>query len=246
MISATIITLNEEKNLEKALKSLVNIADEVIVVDSGSTDKTKEIAKNLGATVFFRKLDNFANQKNYAASKTKGDWILSLDADEEIPSDLGAEIKQAVKNDKFAGFLIPRKNIILGKEIKYSRWSPDCHIWLWKKNLGRWEGEVHEEVKVNGEVGKLKNCKIHNSHKTVSMFMDANNKYSELEAQALAKKGSSFSLIKMFWHTFFEFNIRYIYKRGFLDGKEGFTLSYLMGLHKLSIWIKLWEQNTKK
>ncbi len=237
MISATIITLNEQEKIGKALESLEGLAQEVIVVDSGSNDKTLEIAKKSGAKVYIREFDNFANQKNYALLKTTGDWVLSIDADEEITPALKEEIKKAVKNSEYAGYLIPRRNFILGKEIKYSRWSPDRHIWLWRKNSGIWVGDVHEEVEVNGKVGILKNSKIHNSHETLSSFMKANNFYSELEAKNL-----KFSLWRLFMDPFLEFFIRYIYKKGFLDGKEGFILAYMMSVYKLTVWTKAWEK----
>lgn len=246
MISATIITLNEEKNIKKALQSIKGVVDEVIIVDSGSTDKTVEIAEKLGAKVFLRKFDNFANQKNRALSKTTNDWILSLDADEEIPSALADEIKIAVKNDDIAGYLILRRNFILGKEIKYSRWSPDKHIWLWKKDKGKWVGEVHEEVEVLGKVGHLKNSKIHNSHQTLSDFIDSNNFYSTLLAESMYKKGVNFSLFRMFWNSIWEFKIRFFYKLGFLDGWRGFVLAYMMAIYHLMVWIKLWQRNQRK
>lgn len=246
MISATIISLNEEDKIGDAIKSLRGLTDEIIVVDSGSKDKTIEVAKKLGAEVYFREFDNFANQKNWAVSKTKGDWVLALDADEKIPADLAEEIKGAVGNDQYAGYLIPRRNFILGKEIKYSRWSPDAHIWLWKKDSGKWIGEVHEEVVVFGGIGLLKNSKIHSSHETISSFINANNLYSDLEAKSLFKDHVKFSFFKMFWDPFLEFSIRFFYKKGFLDGREGFALAYMMGIYKLTVWIKLWELEKKK
>ncbi|MDD5147101.1 MAG: glycosyltransferase family 2 protein [Candidatus Daviesbacteria bacterium] len=246
MISAIIITLNEEDKIGRAIKSLKGLADEIIVVDSGSSDKTLDIAESLGAKVYFRKFDNFANQKNWAVSKTKGDWILSLDADEEILGSLAEEIKEASKSNNFAGYLLPRRNFIFKKEIKHSRWSPDLHIWLWKKDCGRWVGDVHEEVVVSGKVGLLKGSKIHNSHDTVSSFIKANNLYSTLDARKLFRKNIKFSFIKMFRETFFEFFIRFFYKRGFLDGSEGFILAYIMGIYKLTVWIKLWELERKE
>lgn len=241
MISATIITLNEEKKIASALRSLQRLVKEIVVVDSGSTDKTLEIAKKFRAKIFFRKFDNFANQKNFALSKVTGDWVLSIDADEEIPNDLAKEIKQTIKKTKVVGFLIPRRNFILGKEIKYSRWSPDRHIWLWKKDFGKWEGMVHEEVKVSGEVASIKHPKIHNSHQTITDFMTTNNFYSELESQSLFKSKINFSFPGMLWDPFAEFILRYIYKMGFLDGKRGFILAYLMGIYKLMVWVKLWH-----
>ncbi|MBU1031366.1 glycosyltransferase family 2 protein [Patescibacteria group bacterium] len=246
MISATIITLNEQDSIGKVIESLKGLVSEIIVVDSGSNDQTAPIAKKFGAKVFIRKFDNFANQKNFAVSKATRDWILSLDADEEIAPALTEEIKQAVKSDKFSGYLIPRKNIILGKLIKYSRWSPDLHVWLWKKNCGRWIGDVHEEVIVTGKVGLLKNSKIHNSHKTVSSFIKANNFYSTLEAQSLLKNKIKFSFLKMLMDPFFEFLIRFVYKKGFLDGSRGFVLAYLMSIYKLAVWIKFWELEKKR
>lgn len=241
MISATIITLNEEDKIGDAIRSVKGLADEIIVVDSGSTDKTLEIAKNLGAKVYFRKFDNFASQKNWAVSKTSGGWILSLDADEVITGELATEIKRVVKESNCDGYLIPRRNFLLGKEIKHSRWSPDIHIWLWKKDSGKWTGDVHEEVIARGKVGRLKNNKIHHSHKTVSEFIQVNNHYSSLESEALFKDGIKFSFGKMFWTSFFEFFIRFFYKLGFLDGKQGFVLAYLMGICKLTVWVKVWE-----
>lgn len=246
MISATIITLNEADNISRAIKSLNGLANEIIVVDSGSTDKTLAIAKSLDAKVYIRKFDNFANYKNWAASKTRGDWILSLDADEIISEELAEEIKEAVKSDEYAGYLIPRRNFILGKEIKYSRWSPDQHIWLWKKDAGRWVGNVHEEVVVLGKVGLLENSKIHHSHKTLTSFLKANNLYSTLEAQVLFKKGIKFSFWRMFEDSLFEFFLRFFYKMGFLDGRRGFILAYAMAIYKLTLWIKLWELEQKR
>lgn len=246
MISVTIITLNEEKNITKLLKNLEDFADEIIIVDSGSTDKTIELAKKFKVKVFFRKFDNFANQKNWAASKVNEEWILSIDADEEIPNSLKQEIKGAIKNKQYNGYLIPRRNFILGREIKHSRWSPDKHIWLWRKDHGKWVGDVHEEVKVSGDVGKLKNSKIHNSHKTISNLFESNNFYSALLAQSMHKKSIKFSFLKMLWDSYFEFFVRFFYKLGFLDGWRGFVLAYAMAVYQLMVWIKLWELEQKK
>ncbi len=246
MISTTIITLNEEEKIEKAIKSIKNLSDEIIVIDSGSEDKTVEIANKLGAKVFFRKFDNFADQKNFAVSKASGDWILSLDADEEIPSGLTMEIKNAVENKEYSAYLIPRRNFILGKEIKHTWWSPDKHIWLWKKDKGKWIGEVHEEVGVLGKVGELKNAKIHFQTDSVAEFLQGNEAYSDLLAKSLFKRGVRFSLFRLIWDPLLEFFTRFVYKLGFLDGLRGFILSYLMAIYKITVWIKLYGfQNLK-
>ncbi len=246
MITAIIITLNEEKNIPKALESVKDLADEVIVVDCGSKDKTVELAKEFGAKVFIREFDNFANQKNWAVLKASNEWILSLDADEIISKELAGEIKIAIQDNNYSGYLIPRRNFILGAEIKHSRWSPDSHIWLWKKDKGKWVGDVHEEVKVLGKIGLLKSAKIHNSHQSVTDFIEANDQYSDLESQILFSNKVPFSFLKMIKMSAFEFCIRFFYKRGFLDGWRGFTLSYLMAIYQLMVWIKLWDLEKNK
>lgn len=246
MISVTIITLNEEKNIKAALESVKDLANEIVVVDCGSKDKTVEIAKRFGAKVFSRKFDNFANQKNWATLKTSNEWILSLDADEIISKELAGEIKIAIQDNNYSGYLISRRNFILGAEIKHSRWSPDKHIWLWKKNKGKWVGDVHEEVKVLGKIGLLKSAKIHNSHQSVADFIEANDQYSDLESQVLFSNKVSFSFSKMIKMSVFEFCIRFIYKKGFLDGWRGFVLAYLMAMYQLMVWIKLWDLEKSK
>ena len=243
-LSVTIITLNEEDNIKRCLDSIKEIANEIIVVDSGSTDKTVEIAKKYGIKVYERKFDNYSNQKNYAAEKTTGDWILSLDADEKINTELAEEIKKAIKTTNYSAYSIPRKNIILGKWIKYTRWQPelDRHVWLWRKGRGKWLDEVHEELAVDGEVGRLKNAKVHYQYKKVSDFMDMMNRYSELDAGQRVKKGVKFSYFKFFLDPIYNFLVRYIYRWGFLDGWRGFVLSYLMGIYHLNLWVKIWER----
>lgn len=243
-LSVTVITLNEEDNIKGCILSVKNIADEIILVDSGSKDKTVEIAKELGAKTYFRKFDSFDQQKNWAVSKCSGDWVLSLDADERVPGDLGEEIKRSIQSSDCVGFLMGRRNFILGGEIKHTRWSPDEHIWVWKKDLGRWEGKVHEEVVLNGKIGRLNGKKIHYSHKTVADFFSANNKYSSLEVEKADK--IKFSYFKLFWDPLFEFALRFFYKKGFLDGWRGFILSVLMAVYKISVWVKLWELDAFK
>lgn len=243
-LSVTIITLNEEKDLPRCLDSIKEIADEIVVVDSGSTDETVEIAKKYGAKVYERQFDNYSNQKNYAAQKTTGDWILSLDADEKIGPELAREIQEAIKESKFVAYSMPRKNVIFGKFIKYTRWQPefDRHIWLWKRGKGSWEGEVHEELMADGEIGKLKNAKIHYQYKNVSGFMEMINRYSEFDAGQRVKKGIKFSYFRLFFDPIYNFLVRCVYRWGFLDGWRGFVLSYLMALYHLSLWVKIWER----
>jgi len=245
-LSATIITLNEEEKLKDCLESIKDLADEIVLVDSGSTDKTLEIAKNFNAKIFHRKFDNFANQKNFAIDKASNEWVLSIDADEIIPASLANEIKNAIISENYDGYFIPRRNFILGSEIKHTRWSPDKHIWLFKKNKSLWVGEVHEEVKVDGKVGELKNAKMHYQDKTISEFIEGNNFYARLLAKDMYKKGKKFSLVRFFYDPVYEFLLRFIYKKGFLDGWRGFVLSLLMAYYQMTVWLKLLSLQTKK
>ncbi len=249
MLSVTIITLDEEKDLPKCLESVKDLADEIVVVDSGSTDKTVEIARKFAAEVFVRKFDNYSNQKNFAANMAKGDWILSVDADEEIEPALANEIKLKLRDIKngINGFSIPRKNIILGKFIRYTRWQPelDRHIWLWKKDAGKWVNEVHEEVLVEGKVEKLKNAKIHKQYKSVEEFFQMMVRYSQFDAEERVGKGIHFSYLRLFFDPIYNFLVRYFYRLGFLDGWRGFVLSYLMAVYHLIVWVKIWEKDRK-
>lgn len=249
-LTATIIAYNEEENLPRVVNSVKNLADEiVVVVDARTTDRTRELAEKIGARVFERRFDNFANQKNFAASKASGDWILSLDADEEISPELSREIKSVISHQssaisKFVAYSMPRKNLILGKFIKYTRWQPelDRHVWLWRKGKGKWVGEVHEELEVDGEVGKLKNPKIHYQYETVSQFLEMMDRYSELDASQRLKSGIRFSFFRLFFGPLYNFLVRYFYRLGFLDSWRGFVLSFLMAIYHLELWIKVWER----
>ena len=245
-ISATVITLNEEENIAKCLESLKSLVDEIILIDSGSKDRTVEIAKEFGARIYGRRFDDYKSQKNFALSKTSNDWILSVDADEVIPKALTDEIKEVLPETKFAGFLIPRRNFILGGEIKHSRWSPDKHIWVWRKSKGKWEGEVHEEVFVEGSVGELKNAKIHYQDKTIFSFISKNTRYAKLEAVKKYRAGQRFSIISFFWDPIFEFSVRYIYKKGYLDSWRGLVLVLFMAIYKIQVNLNLFFISSKK
>lgn len=240
-LSATVITFNEEEDLPRCLASLKSLVDEIVVIDSGSSDQTLRIAKEYGAKVTHRKFTNFAEQKNYASDQATGDWILSVDGDEEITADLGKEIRRAIESREYDGYLIGRRNYILGGEIKHSWWSPDQHIWLWRKGYGRWQGDVHEEVEVKGEVGTLRQAKLHYQDKTVAEFMAKNNRYSSLEAERLYRAGSRFSWWRMVYQVKFEFFMRYFFKQGYLDGWRGLVLACLMSIYKCLVWLKILE-----
>lgn len=237
-LSVVIPTLNEEKDLPDTLKSLEPLNAEIIVIDSGSKDKTKEISMSYGAKFVYHLFQGFDSQRNYADTITSGEWILSIEADVVISPDLAREISEAIKNNKVNAYFIPRKNIIWGKIINHTNWGPkdDCHIWLYRRNSGRWQGKVHEEyIPKNGPVGTLNNYLVHKNYETVSEFIDKIDKYSEF---SVANHNST-SLIE----PVVEFFRRYFYKLGFLDGYRGLFLSYLQSIYYMSLFVKI---NTKK
>jgi len=241
-ISTVVITLNEGKNIRRCLDSVKDFSYEIVVVDSGSTDKTVEIAKSFGAKVYTRKFDDFGSQKEYGVGKAVGEWIFSLDADEEVTDELAQELVVVSGDDDYDGYLVPRRNVILGKEIKHTRWSPDEHVWFYRKGKGKWGKGVHAEVVVDGKVGKLKGAKMHYQHETVADFVDMINSYTEGEANEKVSRGERFSYFKLFYYPLLSFFRRFFYKKGFLDGWRGFVLSYLMAIYRMTTWVKVWEK----
>ncbi len=246
-LTVCIITLNEENNIRRCLDSIKSIADEIILVDSGSSDNTVQIAKECDAKVYINKFVDYASQKNYAASKASSEWIYFIDADEVNTKELSEEIVKAIHNEEFDAFLIPRRNILLRREIKHSRWSPDKHIWLYKKVSGKWVGDIHEEIETKGQAGELQNAKIHYSYSTVRDFVSMINRYTELTAMSMVSNGVRFSAFRLVYDPLKSFLGRYVIKSGFLDGPEGFMLALLMAYYRTTTWLKVWEKtNVKK
>ena len=241
------IVKNEEKNLAKCLNSVENLVDEIVIVDSGSTDKTIEIAKTFGAKIFKREFDSFSNQKNYALSIATNEWVLHLDADEVLSKELVEEIKFVIINTKLDGFYLIRTNFFLGKQMKYSGINKEYRLRLAKKSVSKYVGGIiHEELIVNGKVGKLKNIMIHNSYPTISSYFNKLEQYTTLGAKKLLEKNKKAKVIDIVFKPPFEFIKRYILKCGFLDGIRGFIWAVLYAFYTFIKYIKLWEFCSKK
>src|ERR1035437_5808393 len=196
-LSVVISAFNEENKIEACLKS-IGFADEIIVVNNSSTDKTEEIAGKYTKNIYKQKNDpsSIDIQKNFGFSKATGDWILSLDADEEVSKELAGEIKTLIKNNvKESGFWIPRKNFTFGKWIEHTGWYPDHQLRLFRKGKGRFlDKHVHEKIKIEGEVGYLKNHILHQNYQTIPQFVHrAIDLYCPSEAEYLIDKGYIFS-----------------------------------------------------
>jgi glycosyltransferase involved in cell wall biosynthesis len=240
-LSVGLLTFNSERKLEEVLKSVREIADEIVALDSGSTDKTLEILKSYGAKVYQRKFDNFVSQKNHLLSLTTKEWVLFLDDDEALSPQLASSIEKAIKNPSFDGYYINRLTNYLGRWIRHA-WYPDWHLRLAKREKCRWVGsEVHESLKVEGRVGYLKGDLLHYSYSSVSEHLSKIDRYSTLYARGALKRGKRFSLLKLLTSPAAAFVRRYLLKRGFLDGFEGFVLSVMASYYTFLKYLKLWE-----
>lgn len=241
-ITVIILTKNEEKNLPFCLKSIRQLADEIIIVDDKSSDKTINIAEKAKAKILRRDLDDFASQRNFALSKVKTPWVLLIDADERVTPQLAEEIKMAVKSKKFNGYRFPRKNVIFGKWVKYSGWYPDWQLHLFKTKKGKFIEKVHEQVKIEGRVGELKNALLHNNYQSISQYLTKIIPYTTLEAENLIDSGYKFDWHDLLKKPLGEFLRRFFAEEGYNDGVHGLALSLLQAFAELIVYLKIWEK----
>ena len=269
-VSVLVLTRNEELNLEACLSCLTSF-DEVIVLDSMSTDHTVEIAKKFGATVIQRVFDNFSAHKNWAISNIpiRNEWILMIDADERVENDLLEEIDRVVAtNDIFIdGYYIARKNIFDGVWIRYGGWYPDFQMRLFRRGRAHYESRiVHEHVLLEGKEGYLKNSLLHHDFKGLERYFDRHNTYSSMEAveayRVLRNPENSSSYIQpsifsrgpkrrrylkllayryLPFRPFFKFLWMYVFRLGFLDGRMGFRFCLLHTFYEYQVSLKLKE-----
>jgi len=217
-LSIVILTKNNQDTIEYAIKSSL-FADEILIIDSGSTDKTLEIAKRYNVKIIHQEWLGYAKQKQFGVDMAKNDWVFVLDSDEEITKELQKEILNILQNPKHKGYYIKRKNIYFGKMLNYGLY-PDSHIRLFNKNFGKFnDREVHESVIIKGKVGKLKKYMIHRAYATIEECIDSFNRYSTLGA-----KNNNFKAIFSANWMFFKI---YILKLGFLDGWHGYIVARL-------------------
>jgi glycosyltransferase involved in cell wall biosynthesis len=236
-LSVVIITLNEEQNLGRTLESVKPLITdgqgEIIVVDSGSTDRTVEIAKSYGAKVFVEEWKGFAAQKNSAIEKAAGEWVLSLDADEEVEPELAREIRSALQAsgarnpESTCGHWIPRKNYFLGRWIRHGGFWPDPKLRLFLKGKGSVEiRAVHETVKVDGGTPILKHALLHHAYPTLEIYLEHMRRYADLGAEMLKDKPRWWLWLNRWLNPPLTFFYNYVVRLGFLDGREGFLLHW--------------------
>ena len=246
-LSVVIVTQDEEANLGRTLQS-VNWADERIVLDSGSTDRTLDIAREQGAQVFEESWKGYANQKNSAIAKASGDWVLSLDADEEVSPELAESIKHAISaSEAYNGYFMARRNFFLGRWIRHGGFYPDRKLRLFRRGTGQFvERDVHETIRVDGRTATLSGDLIHHAYPTLSGYIDTMNRYSSLGAQIVLRDGKASRsfvafLANVYYRPAFNLTWNYVFRGGFLDGREGFLLHLYHNVYVSWKYAKAWE-----
>lgn len=248
-ISCVIITLNEEENIRRTLEA-VSWCDEIIVVDSGSEDKTIDICKEFDCKIFNKEFEGYGEQKSYAISLAKNDWILNIDADEVVSINLKNEIKSIFSEDEinYNGFYLLRSLVFLGKRFKYGRESKEYHLRLFNRKLGNFNSnKVHEKVELNGTTVKLKGILYHYSYSSIDQYFKKFNAYTTKSAQVLFDDGNNgrSTAVIIFGFPVYFFKNYFVY-RNFLNGTQGFLWAFFSSLYPVIKYFKLWAMRNKK
>ena len=245
-LSAIIITLNEADNIEDCLRHLA-FCDERIVVDCGSEDNTVALARQQGALVTHHAFEGFGAQKNHALSLATGDWVLSVDADERVTPALAAEILAAIQTDAADGYDFTRLSSFCGREIRHSGWYPDYVLRLFRRGRGRFSHHlVHERVICDGPVGRLSQQLLHDTMPELEDALSRINRYSSAGAAELAASGRRVSFASGILHGWWRFMTHYVFRAGFLDGREGFLLAVLNAEGTYYRYMKAWIAQRRK
>jgi glycosyltransferase involved in cell wall biosynthesis len=241
-VSVTVIAWNEEDRLKACLES-VGWADEIIVIDAESTDKTVQVAREFTDKIWVRPWPGFAAQKNFALELADGEWILSLDADERVTPELRSRIDAIVRAGGPAdGYAIPRRNLFWGAWVRHGGLYPDYQLRLFRRGAGRFvDSAVHESVMVAGRVEKVAEPLLHHSYRGLDDFVTRSNRYSTLAAAELVKRGGHPTLLGLALRPLGRFLSMYILRAGFLDGWRGFVLAVLYANYVFLRMAKAWE-----
>ncbi len=249
MISAVVLTKNEEKNIVDCLELLL-FCDEIIVVDDNSSDRTLELIERFDEKVKVFKRDlggDFSAQRKFGVEKTNNDWVLFVDADERINADLATEIRENMsKSAEFGGFLIPRVDFMWGRALKHGESGNIKLLRLFNKKRGDLKGKVHETWETKSKVGVLINPIQHYPHPTISQFLKEINFYTDLRAAELYREGIKVGFVSVIIYTKGKFIVNYFLKLGFLDGIPGLIHATLMAFHSFLVRGKLWQLWQKK
>lgn len=242
-LSIYVLTFNNERTVERCLRSL-RWADELVIVDSDSTDNTPKICRRFTDHVYQRKWTNHQEQYQYAADLTTNRWVMFVDADEEVPPELAQEIREELKadNGQWDGYIVHRRTYYLGRWIKYGGWYPDYEIRLYDRDKGRWKGGLHAKVTVDGRIRTMKNHYYHYTYRDISDQIQTIDQYSQTAAEDMLRDGKKFSFFHMVLNPLFRFIKEYIFKRGFLDGIPGLVIVVSTMFYVFIKHAKLWER----
>jgi glycosyltransferase involved in cell wall biosynthesis len=247
-LAVCVITLNEEDRIGDCLDS-VAWAEEIIVVDSGSADRTAALAAAKGARVITRPWPGYAAQKNFAFAEATADWVLSIDADERVSPELGGEIRALLADPPpaAAGASMPRRTFYLGRWITHGGWYPDRKVRLARRGRGRWEGEhLHERLVADGPVAALRGDLLHHTYRDIGDHLRTIDRFTTAAARGMLAQGRGGALRGMLLHPPAKFAKMYLLKRGFLDGAAGFVVAVLGGVYVFLKYAKLWELQRRK
>ena len=241
-VSVYVLTYNNRRTIERCLRSL-EWAEELVIVDSFSTDGTFEICQRYTDRACQRPFAGHRDQYQYAADQTTREWIMFVDADEEIPPELAQEIREAVGSGSSGanGFFVYRQTFYLGRWIRYGGWYPDGEIRLYRREKGRWEGGLHAKIAVQGKVQCLRNKYLHYTYGNLSDQIQTIDRYSRIAAEDLIREGKQFGLFPMLFHPPFRFLKEYLLKKGFLDGIPGLIIVVSTMFYVFVKYAKVWE-----
>lgn len=245
-LSVVILTKNEEKNILDCLES-VKSADEIVIVDDESEDRTCEVAQRFSKKIkiFKRKLNgDFSAQRNFGLNKTRGSWVLFVDADERVSGEFFDQIKSQVEDTNAVGFKIKRKDVIFGKKINFGETGKFSLIRIAQKGSGFWKGKVHEEWRIEGPVETLTGELLHFPHQTVGEFLSELNNYSSIRARELYDRGVKTSPLEIIAYPNLKFIMNFLIRLGFLDGIPGFIIAMTMSFHSFLVRSKLWLKSS--
>lgn len=246
MLSVVITAWNEAPNLARAVRSVSGLADEVVVVDTESTDDTVKIAKSLGCKVFRHANTRIVEPvRNFSISKASGDWILLLDADEEVTPSLASEIRQIIAGNKYDFCRLPRQNIIFGHWITTGHWWPDYVYRLFKKGSVTWQDTIHSVPRTVGTgydfPGLEKFALVHHNYSSISQYLDRLNRYTDIQSQSLISSDYRFVWPDLVTKPAAEFFTQYFARHGYSMGLHGLALSLLQAVSELAVYLKVWQ-----
>ena len=247
-ISAVIITFNEEDRLPEALNSLQGVADEIVVVDSFSTDRTPEIAKQSRVHFYQNRFEDYGQQKNFAMQKAGHEWILNLDADERVSPELEKAIMELKLNEpaeKIGAYAIKRKTFYLGHWIRHSGWYPDRKVRLFRKSGSTWQGRIHERLLVKGAVAPLPGAILHYTYRDIGDHIQRLNRYSNFQAEEIAAQGKKFLLLRLLLLPPVTFLRHYVWRLGFLDGFAGLVIAMISSWGTAMKYVKAIAKNAR-